>query len=131
MLKRILLYALFFTLMAAPSAVAQDAAAVQLPDTPVGKQVEQLLVSLVSGDYEDYIKDNFTEAFLDEYSLAEHVSFLRQMSVMHGGFTVHTIEEATEHEMTLLAKSNKREDNFRRLFLQTNADPPHKVSSPT
>ncbi len=38
MLKRILLYAWFFTLMAAPSAVAQDAAAVQLPDTPVGKQ---------------------------------------------------------------------------------------------
>ncbi len=41
MLKRIRLYALFFTLIAAPSAVAQDAAEVQLPDTPVGKQVEQ------------------------------------------------------------------------------------------
>ncbi len=129
MLKRIHLYALFFTLIAAPSAVAQDAAEVQLPDTPVGKQVEQLLVSLVSGDYEDYIKNNFSEAFLNEYSLAEHVSFFRQMSVMHGGFTVHTIEEATEHEMTLLAKSNKRETNFRRLFLQTDSDPPHKVSS--
>ncbi len=127
MLKRILLYALFFTLLAVPAALAQDAA--QLPDTPVGKQFEQLLASLVNGDYGDYIKNNFSEEFLKEYSMEDHLGFLRQLSIMHGGFTVHSIEAATEHEMTVLAISNKRENNYRRLSLKTDPEPPHKVSS--
>ncbi|NIR46997.1 hypothetical protein GWO43_00750, partial [candidate division KSB1 bacterium] len=85
------------------------------------------LDALKSGEHGAYIKNNFSEQFLNDFSMEEHLSFFQQVSMMHGGFKVHTIEKSSEDELIVIAKSQKR-DAWRRIHLQTKPDPPHKLT---
>jgi CubicO group peptidase (beta-lactamase class C family) len=115
---------LFFALQAP----AQDFDEAPLPDSPAGKQLAALLTALESGDHEDYITNDFNDAFLNAFPMDQHLGFFRDVRAMHGGFLIHSIETSEDLRITVLAKSMKR-DAWRRIDMLVEPDPPHKVAS--
>ncbi|MCH8020016.1 beta-lactamase family protein [candidate division KSB1 bacterium] len=126
MLKKIALFVIM-ALLPSFTIFAQEGKQVQLPDTPAGQQVQKFLHALDSGEYETYIKENFSEQFLKDYPMTEHLGFFRQMSMMHGGFRIHSIEKSTEDEFVFIGKSKKM-DAWRRLLFEIESEPPYRVS---
>lgn len=101
---------------------------VEIPETPAGRQLAELLMALESGNYKDYITQNFSREFLDAFPMERHLEFFRQVHIMHGGFTVQAIERSSDYEIVVLAKSSKR-DVWRRLDMAVESEPPHKVAA--
>lgn len=122
------LFILFALLFTATVAISQEAQKSMLPDTPVGKAFGKFLQAFETGEYEKYIKENFSDEFFQVYTLVDHLEFFRQMSVMHGGFSVHehSIEKTSEFELVVVVKSKKR-DAWRRIEFGISPEPPHKV----
>ncbi len=107
--------------------VATNLCAQNFPDTPVGKKLQQVLEAFESEDHQAFIKNNFSESFLSEIPLEEHVSFFRQVKMMHGGFTPDKIESGNDHQLTALVKSKQREA-WRRIDLAVEQNAPHKIT---
>lgn len=98
-----------------------------LPDTPVGKKLQHLLEAFESDDHKSFIENNFSDNFLSQFPMEEHISFFRQVKMMHGGFTLHKIESSSDYQLTVLVKSKKREA-WRRLDLSVEQNTPHKIA---
>ncbi len=81
-----------------------------MPDTTAGMQLQKFLDTLGTGEYEQYIKENFSKNFFESQTLAEHMDFFRWVSRMHDGFSVYedSIEKSTEQKIIVVAKSKKR-----------------------
>lgn len=108
------------------AAFAQDFAEPELPDTPAVMQFKKFLTVIESGDHEKYIKENFTDEFLNTFPMSDHLDFFRQVSMMHGGFKVHTIIESSENKLVVVAQSNR--GRWREIEFVTEASPPYKVA---
>lgn len=101
---------------------------VEIPKTPAGRQMTDLLFAVESGNYKDYITHNFKREFLEAFPMERHLEFFREIRIMHGGFTVHAIERSSDYEIVVLARSSKR-DVWRRLDMTVESEPPHKVAA--
>ena len=99
----------------------------EFPDTPAGKKLRQLLETFESDDFEPFIKNNFSENFLNQFPMEEHVSFFRQVKMMHGGFTLFKIESVSENTITAIVKSKKREA-WRRIEFSVEKTTPYKIT---
>lgn len=127
MLPRLTTLGCIITVLIASGVNGQDFKEAELPATPATRQFKKFLLAIDTGEHEEYIKANFSEQFLQDFSISEHLDLFRQISMMHGGFKVHTVEKSTDHELVIVAKSKKR-DAWRRLSFQTEAEPPFKVA---
>ncbi len=122
--KRLVLKSItiFFTVMITNIYAQQDHSI-----TPVGEKLEQLLEAFESDDHKSFIENNFSEKFLNQFSIEEHLSFFQQINMMHGGFTLHKIEQDSDYQSTVLVKSKKREA-WRRITLSVEQNTPHKIT---
>ncbi len=64
--------------------------------------------------------------FLNTFPMSDHLDFFRQVSMMHGGFKVHTIIESSENKLVVVAQSNR--GRWREIEFVTEASPPYKVA---
>ena len=78
LVRAILIMLVIFFLLLAP-AIGQEEAVVRIPDTPAGRQLTKLLHAIESGDHEKYIKENFSQSFLEAFPLEDHLDFFRQV----------------------------------------------------
>jgi len=116
-------YITIFFIVIATNIYAQQ----NLSDTPVGKILQQLLEVFESDDHKSFIENNFSENFLSQFPMEEHLSFFRQVKMMHGGFTLQKIESGSDYQLTVLVKSKKREA-WRRIDLSVEQNTPHKIT---
>jgi len=112
---------IFLTFIAINIYAQQD-----FPDTPVGNKLQQLLEVFESDDHKSFIENNFSENFLSQFPMEEHLSFFRQIKMMHGGFTLHKIESGSDYQLTMLVKSKKRKA-WRRIDFSVEQNSPHKI----
>ena len=104
----------------------------ELPDTPVGKELAELLLLWESGQgAQEYVERRFSSRMLEAYSVGEHVDFFRQVSQVHGGFWLEAVDQKGDYELAFLGRSRKRTDTWRRMTLRLEDDPPHRVDSMT
>ncbi|MCP4724719.1 MAG: beta-lactamase family protein [bacterium] len=119
-MKKSLLYCItILLLVTAENIYAQQ----EFPETPVGKKLQQLLDAFESDDHESFIDKNFADPTTKEQDL----SFFRQIKMMHGGFTLHKIEESSDFRLRVIVKSKKR-DAWRKIGLIVEQNSPHKIS---
>lgn len=99
----------------------------EVPKTPVELKLQLTLEAFESDDHESFIKNNFTEDFLNQFSLEDHLSFFRQVKQMHGSFDLYKIESGNDYQIVALVKSKKR-DSWRRIELEVEQSAPHKIT---
>lgn len=122
MRKRTLVRLPFLLVLLALHAGAQQ----DFPKTPAGEKLKQLLSAFERENAQAFIKNNFSDRFLNAFPMEDHLDFFRQVREMHGGFTLHNIESSTATELTAVVKSRKR-DAWRRIDLAVEPEPPHKI----
>jgi CubicO group peptidase (beta-lactamase class C family) len=97
------------------------------PKTPAGEKLKQLLAAFELETAQAFIENDFSDKFLNAFPMKDHLDFFRQVRMMHGGFTLHSIESGTAVKLTAIVKSKKRE-TWRRIDLAVEPDPPHKIA---
>lgn len=126
MVHKLCLYTMI-TLFWSLGIVTQETDTKELPNTAAARQFREFLKALESGEYEEYITENFSQSFLESSPLYDHLEFFQQMHIMLGGFSVSAIEKSTEHELIVLVKSTKR-DAWWRIEFHTEPGSPHKLA---
>ena len=86
-----------------------------------------MLQVLESDNHKSFIESNFSDKFLNQFPMEEHLSFFRQIKMMHGGFTLQKIESSKNYRLTTLVKSKKREA-WRRIELSVEHNTPYKIT---
>jgi CubicO group peptidase (beta-lactamase class C family) len=116
-------YISMFLILIAQHIYAQQ----EFPETPIGEKLQQLLQVLESDNHKSFIEKNFSENFLNQFPMEEHISFFLQIKMKHGGFTLQKIESGIDYKLTALVKSKKRQA-WRRIDLSVEQNKPHKIT---
>lgn len=114
-----------FVLFLAANLSAQDFKEAELPQTPAAARFKSFLEAIETGQHEEFLRENCSDEFLSAFPMSQHLDFFRQVTMFHGGFKVHSIVEASETKLVVLAQSNK--GKWRKIDIVTASEAPYRV----
>ncbi len=101
-----------------------------LPDSPTGRRSEAILDALIQLDL-DYVRrfidENFTPAFVGQFSMEEHLAVFSQIHKKMGGIELLGAKKTGEFEAELLIRSQASGRQLR-IFFELEAEEPHRIS---
>ncbi len=124
---------LFLLFVSVNSLNAQSKSAVQIPDTPAGIQLTDLLRVFAGGnqnDFSRFIAGRFSESLLKESSADDRANRLARTYLDARSFNVRRIEKSAPQEVVVLAQASLTDFWFR-LTLKVEAESPHRISEYT
>lgn len=100
---------------------------IQLPHTPAGKRLGELISSFETGAYEAYLKEHFASSFFEQVPFAEALAMTEEIALESQGYRVHSLMQDSTHLIEVLAYA-RNIGGWQKLFLQTALTPPHQIT---
>jgi CubicO group peptidase (beta-lactamase class C family) len=129
--------AALLSIIAPPPAAGQDALVrvaadprVELPDTPAGRRVAEMLHIVADGDDAStraYIESSFAPSFRDAVPVEDHLRVHAQMRESSGGFDVVELRDSEPDAIAIVARA-RQTGELRMLRLRTETEPPHRIT---
>ena len=118
--------ALLFCVMCVVPVEARD---VNIPDTPVGKRLKEMLSIIEANDKDKTLAfirafdPSFSEGFTEE----EHLNVFKDMSERTGGLDIVEIRNSEKTDLVVIAKARKTQ-RLLRVLLQTTSNEPYAIT---
>lgn len=108
-------------------------AAEEIPGTPAGKRAKEVidLVNQASRQkWQEYIKENFNDKFLEAVPTTEHLEIFSRTCDIYGRLEFEYLykDENKDHNLSIKLKSSAV-DTWLKFTVQVDEQPPHKIAS--
>jgi len=100
-----------------------------LPDSHTGKALTSMFETIESGDDEtikSFVLNNFDDAFLNNFSMDDHLSFIKQLHNDLGSITIVDINKKDQFSVDVVIQGEKDPMKMR-LSMTLDEQPPHKI----
>jgi len=104
---------------------------VQLPDTPAGRRMAEIVDLINNGDKaaaEEYVTEEYSQQFRDAFPMTQHTGIFRQIHGMGPGLVPADVIESSENLLKVLLKSEAG-GLWLEMHVEVEPDPPHRIAS--
>ncbi|HEU4387118.1 MAG TPA: serine hydrolase domain-containing protein [Blastocatellia bacterium] len=119
--------ALLLSLVPVPVSAQQSQPA---NDTPAARRALEFVKVINSGTREEveaYVKGNYAPAFLNRFSMDDHLGFVDQFRDETRGVEFHSFQESSANSVVALLKA-RLTGGWKALSIQVEADPPNRIA---
>lgn len=103
----------------------------QLPDTPPGKRMAEIVDLINHGDseaVEEYVSEQYTQQFREAFPMTQHAGVFRQIRGLGPLLAPAEVIESNENMLKVLVKA-EAVNLWLEMRVEVEADPPHHIAS--